>query len=545
MKKDCSVRRVSPAFAALLLVLVAWPALAKDWIYTTVKGDNLWELSERYLDKVSRYEQVRKLNGIRQPKHIQPGTKIRIPLAWVRSNLSSAHVVALQGSGYLLHYSGDREPLRTDMPVQLGDELQTLQDTTVTVRFADSTVLTIQEHSVIRFDHLTAHGTTGMVDSRLRLVKGRANTTVTPAVGPGSRFQIETPSAISAVRGTRYRAAVSADATASNIEVLEGNVAVAGGGEEALVPAGYGTRVKVGEPPAPPRALLPGPQITNAADRVSAPGYVLTWVPVQEAVNYRLELSRSEHFETLVWQATSVQERLPLPSLPDGQYYSRLRAMDSEALEGLNTLWAFTLDAEPQPPLPLTPSDQATVRGEMPELQWSAAQTAHTYQLTLARDPEFKQTEGVWTGLTAPRLKPGITTPGVYYWRINSVAEDGEVGPASAPRQLQVRPLLDAVTAEVTAHGEGLVASWPTLSPSQRYQVQLAKDETFDDLILDTQTDQPQITLENAAWINRYLRVRAVEDDGYAGPWGTTQKIEGTRDQRWLLLLLPFVIGLF
>jgi hypothetical protein len=90
-------RLPSGAIALLLLSLLSLPAVAADWIYTVVDGDNLWDLSERYLDSQLRFEQVRKLNNVEFPKRMQPGTRLRIPMKWIRSNPVPANIAATRG----------------------------------------------------------------------------------------------------------------------------------------------------------------------------------------------------------------------------------------------------------------------------------------------------------------------------------------------------------------------------------------------------------------------------------------------------------------
>lgn len=79
MKQSClSVYRF--ICLAIIWLLCSSSAYAQEWIYTVVDRDNLWNLSEQHLDKVTRFEQLRKLNNIENPKHLQPGTRIRVPL---------------------------------------------------------------------------------------------------------------------------------------------------------------------------------------------------------------------------------------------------------------------------------------------------------------------------------------------------------------------------------------------------------------------------------------------------------------------------------
>ena len=58
---------------SLLLGLFSLPVAAADWVYTVAEGDNLWDLSEKYLDSELRDEQVRRLNNL--PRR-GPGTAL-------------------------------------------------------------------------------------------------------------------------------------------------------------------------------------------------------------------------------------------------------------------------------------------------------------------------------------------------------------------------------------------------------------------------------------------------------------------------------------
>ena len=234
MKQSClSVYRF--ICLAIIWLLCSSSVYAQDWIYTVVDGDNLWNLSEQHLDKVTRFEQLRKLNNIENPKRLQPGTRIRVPLAWIRSNPVAAKIISITGSAEIQRArSSTSEQAKVGSLMQLGDQLSTADDSSVAIEFADKSVLSLHENSLVHFDHLSAHGVTGMVDSRLNLLKGRMDTKVTPAVGPGSRFEIETPSAISAVRGTVYRALVMDNGDKSKREERNGEGGGGGGGGRRL-----------------------------------------------------------------------------------------------------------------------------------------------------------------------------------------------------------------------------------------------------------------------------------------------------------------------
>ena len=98
--------RIPHAILLLLLALLSLPATAADWIYTVVEGDNLWDLSEKHLDSELRFEQVRRLNNVEFPKRMQPGTRLRIPMKWIRSNPVPARIGAIRGEVELVRSGG-------------------------------------------------------------------------------------------------------------------------------------------------------------------------------------------------------------------------------------------------------------------------------------------------------------------------------------------------------------------------------------------------------------------------------------------------------
>ena len=527
MKQSClSVYRF--ICLAIIWLLCSSSVYAQDWIYTVVDGDNLWNLSEQHLDKVTRFEQLRKLNNIENPKRLQPGTRIRVPLAWIRSNPVAAKIISITGIAEIQRArSSTTEPAKVGSLMQLGDQLSTEDDSSVAIEFADKSVLSLHENSLVHFDHLSAHGVTGMVDSRLNLLKGRMETKVTPAVGPGSRFEIETPSAISAVRGTVYRALVMDNGDKSNIEVLHGKVAVSGANKQLLVNKGYGTQVATGQPPLPPKALLPAPIFEPIPDTITEINWRLAWSEVAGAKAYRVEVATENVFDTLVWEGITEYNRAAFPDLLDGHYAVRVRAIDSLGLEGINQQAMIQLNAQPQPPIALKPVDQQVFREQPPSLQWTAADNAKAYRLEIAADDKFTQPLLDKTLTDSQFDTASLSALGHYYWRLSSIASDGEVGPVGPARSYQIKPIPEKVEAAVSAEESGqLVASWNVGMGQPNYRVQIAKDKAFNDIIIDETIDKAEYAFEPFEGDERYLRVKSIEQDGYEGPWGSTQTIQ-------------------
>lgn len=118
-----------------------------------------------------------------------------------------------------------------------GSEIQTGPDGSVTVVLADGSAITLQKSSDLRLEEMRrVTGVPGAHDTRLKLQSGRSQTVVKPQ-GDVGRFEIVTPVAVSAVRGTQFRDWFEPGTGNANTETLEGLVAVSGSNATVPVPA--------------------------------------------------------------------------------------------------------------------------------------------------------------------------------------------------------------------------------------------------------------------------------------------------------------------
>jgi hypothetical protein len=64
----------------------------QDWIYVAKPGDNLWDITTRYLTGIKCWRPVQRLNKITRPRQIPPGTQIRIPVKWSKVMLANVRI---------------------------------------------------------------------------------------------------------------------------------------------------------------------------------------------------------------------------------------------------------------------------------------------------------------------------------------------------------------------------------------------------------------------------------------------------------------------
>ncbi|MCF6281162.1 MAG: FecR domain-containing protein [Candidatus Polarisedimenticolaceae bacterium] len=525
----------------LLLLFIALPIVAQEWVYTVRPGDNIWNLTKKYCTSVRYWKKVERHNKLKPDQYIPPGTKLRFPLAWLKHQPASAQVTQLTGKAEVMRVqSGIKVALTLDTELNSGDLIRTAPDGSLTLRFADGSELLVQGGSELKLDHLSAYGSTGMVDTRVRLERGRVDTKVKPSKGFGSRYHIITPAAVAAVRGTLFR--VSADNNGSAItrsEVLEGEVKVSGASESQLVPAGFGIVAEAGKPPAPPKKLLPAPQLSRLQTHFDTLPLQFTWLALPGAQNYRLQIAPDEQFNRLLADAVVSAPTGHLTDLPDGDYRLRVRGIDSSGLEGYNTVRAFVVDAKPEPPQLVGLVDDHLMREPQPEFHWFQPEAAEGYHFQLARDKNFQELvmEREQQQENSLQLETPLP-PGFFYWRIAAWDAQGR-GPFSDPQRFEYRPKPHPPELLATVLGEErLLFRWKSAGDDMRYQFQLATDQNFKQIVTEKSVESTQLTIFRPVARHYYFRLRTLERDGDASPYGRVHEIDVPVDNYWSLLVL-------
>ncbi|MCP5199332.1 MAG: FecR domain-containing protein [Gammaproteobacteria bacterium] len=287
------IRQASLAVMMVCLTAAGGPVVAAEWIYTVQRGDNPWSLTERYLAGIKYWPRIQQLNQITDPEHIPPGTRLRIPVAWLRRTDAVATVAAVNGE-VRISGRGRGRAATSGMQLRAGDVVKTARDSNLTLSLPDGSRVLVHAESELHLDDLGMFENTDYYDLRMSVKAGRLENLVAPLGGGPGRFEITTPAAVTAVRGTRYR--VSATSTATRTEVTEGAVGVATDGGTVDVPPGFGSVAERGSPPAPPVALLPAPDIAALPALVERVPLRFTVPALPGATAYRVQIATAADF---------------------------------------------------------------------------------------------------------------------------------------------------------------------------------------------------------------------------------------------------------
>lgn len=536
---------VLAAFAAFLFVLAPITTASQEpvWIYSTRPGDNIWDLSRRYLADWRHWRDIQALNHIDDPEAIPIGTRLSFPLAWLRLEPATAELI--EQSGPVTVQRGDNTiPPTAGMALTIGDVLVTGEDATAVVGFADGSRVLLRPDSRLEFDQLSAYRGTGMVDTRLRLEQGRLETEVEPARGQGSRFEVWTPPATSSVRGTDLRVGLDDAQEQSATEVLSGTVSVAALSVARSVGAGFGTVTQRGSVPPPPRPLLRPPGIAALPQSLERLPLRLPMPPLEGAVRFRLAIAEDDRFQRLITELVVEADAAARLSLPDGSYTARLRGIEADGLEGRDRIWQLVVDARPEPPAAREPRREGRLRERRPNFAWSEPLDARGYDLEIATRPDFSPPLIQAEGLTETSFTPSADLAlGKYFWRLRTIDSAKQPGPWGDVQTFEVlAPPAEPEIGALESDGGKLIIRLADLAPGQRIRFQIAEKPAFDEILYEAVEDEAALVVPGLPPGDYWFRGQIIEPDGFTAEFGTPQRITVPATSWWPALLVPFAL---
>ncbi|HEX4857783.1 MAG TPA: FecR domain-containing protein [Usitatibacteraceae bacterium] len=515
----------------------AAPALADEhFTHLAVDGDTLVGLAAKYLAQPERWQPLQRLNRIADPTRIRPGTPIRIPLSMMRTEPSPAKVRSVHGP-----VESGVAALKADSFVAEGTSLKTGADGFATLELADGSTIVVQSNSRARLARSQRiPGVAGSQLTGVALESGRLEAGVARQRGAANRFEVTTPTSNMGVRGTRFR--VAAERGGSRGEVLEGVVGVASpdSRNELALQAGFGTVVDATGQAAAPVRLLSAPDLAAAVDLQERIVLRFRFSALAGATQYRGQIAADPQFQRLLKDAMFKSPEAKFGDLPDGNYFLRVRGVDARGIEGEDRVLPFRLKARPEPPFLSAPADRHKSSAGPVQLTWSSALEAASYRIQVASDSRFTRLLLDEAGIAATQRSVELG-PGDYFWRVASTRADGDRGPYGDAQSFVLKALPKPPDPPKEEGGR-VRFSWGA-EPGQVFDFQLARDAAFADLVASQRLDQPTITVDKPTSAGMYyMRYRAIDPDGFIGPYSGAQTLEVKSQPWWLLVLLLLLV---
>jgi hypothetical protein len=496
--------------------------------FTAAKGDYLINICKKYLDSENRWQEVARINRLKDPRKLQPGMKIAIPIAYLKGTPLEGKVTFVQGDAKA--QPGGQESW---VSLKLGDmvaqksNLKTGTESALEITFEDGSSFFLRSDTQMGILKAQRVLSSQLVRD-LYLGTGRVLTTVKEATGEAPRFKVRTPSAIASVRGTEFRVAVD-EAQKTYTEVMKSLVTVDAARASVDLAQGEGTVVKKGEPPLPPRKLLPPPAPADLRDIFnSAP--VIRFSAVEGAEAYRIMAAKDKEGKQLLRdKIIKSGDKITLTGLADGSYYLLTQSIDPIGLEGLSSeAYPFRIRLNPLPPITQTPRDGAKLKGTSAQFQWLSVSDAVRYRVQIAEDREFATVLLDKADLKEATFKTGTLAYKPYFFRVSSIATDDYQGGWSDPLAFTLSAMAPTPSMDQPALSKDEInLKSRSLGEGYTYHFQIAKDKEFKQLIADSKTEKPEITIKKPKDTGTYyVRTAAVDRDGDAGEFSPPQSFE-------------------
>jgi hypothetical protein len=147
-----------------------------------------------------------------------------------------------------------RQPVQPQVPVLFNDSVQTESNSRTKALFVDDTLLTVGENTRITIDEYVFNPHEDQRSVIVKMLQGHIRALVGKHfAGAGSRFEIHTPTAVAAARGTYFIVWIENDGTTGMANIGEkGDVAFTAAGRMVVVKPGYYSMATDGAAPMTP-----------------------------------------------------------------------------------------------------------------------------------------------------------------------------------------------------------------------------------------------------------------------------------------------------
>lgn len=283
--------------------------------------------------------------------------------------------------------------------------------------------------------------------------------------------------------------------------------------------------------PAPATPTLVSPS-NGSVNQPTTP--TLTWNPVSSANTYRLQVSTSSSFASmLIDDSTITSTSREVGPLSQGTTYSwRVSAKNDAGSSAFSSTRTFT--TVPPPPdqtILASPADGATNQPTTLTLSWNGVSRAQTYRLQVSTSASFASTIVDDSTLSGTSMQvDALAANTQYYWRV-SAKNAGGSGPSSntwsfttteAVPSPPAAPVLSSPSNGAGGVSRSPILSWSASAGATSYQLQVSGASNFGSFVTDrsglsSTSSMVEGLAENTTY---HWRVRAYNAGG-AGDWST------------------------
>jgi hypothetical protein len=150
------------------------------------------------------------------------------------------------------------------------------------------------------------------------------------------------------------------------------------------------------------------------------------------------------------------------------------------------------------------------------------------YHLQVAEDRKFQVIVADAKDISGVSYKTGILDFKTYYFRVSSIAADGYEGLWSDTLSFNIIPPPPSPPVEKPEMGDKeLRVRWRHLGDGITYHFQMAKDQAFNEVLIDEKLTKPEIAFAKPSDAGTYyIRTSAIDTHEYEGDFSEPQSFE-------------------
>lgn len=533
-------RHLAALFCLPLIFQSASAAESADTYHMVRQGDTLEQIAEQYLDDASKWKVLQKINAIDNVYRLMPGTRIRIPL----SEANRVKLASFVGMTQVCDAVEKCRLANAGEYLRKGSTVETGSDSSALLIFPNRSRLVLTENTQVRLDRLGKES----AKTEVRLERGKVGIDAPSKPGRNIDLRIDTPSAHTMVRGTKFRVAVSEDKVTRE-ETLQGLVAVNGKNRAVLVAKNRGTVVTPDKQPIAPKLLLPAPPTTGMATRFERFPIRFSLPEMPGSQQWVGAVTRDAAREQILLEreVPASAGSIAFADLPNGSYFLHLRAVDTVGLSGQDAIHRFEVFARPFAPIPTNPGDHSKTRATNPTFSWSEVVGTSKYRIQVADREDFAATRfDLIVDATSWQAPEFLQAMQPYWWRIASIDDEGVQGPWSDAASFKYAPTPGAVEAgrvSVEMLPKKIAIRLPPPPEGLGYRAKLSSEATMDKDLVVVDSENDAIDLPRPGTGDYYLSLQYVDtSDGTTGPAAVNKLVVPSNFNEAFLLLIPLFL---
>lgn len=401
--------------------------------YTVRPGDTLSQLAHRYLATGHDWRDLKRIWRIPDPQHLPAGRTFAFPRSWLRWTPDEAQVVSVRGTVSV--QTDGKQFLPNGAVLAEGAHVMTAANSFTTLALTNGSRITLPSQSDVTIVRLRKYAINNTIEYRFKLDRGTLDTKDTPLKNPDSRFIIDTPLAMTAVRGTEYAVSFYPPQRQTGTAVFEGTVAVSGsdGKHSQLVPERFGA-VTAADGKSITLPLLPAPDLANLGRMQTDDLVTFEANPIAGATGYHAQLAGDAGFIDSFDEQESASPHFEFSDVPNGKQFVRISAIGPGNLRGMRQSYSFSRHL-------------ASIKAEAERtddgfvFKWFGhGEGARHYRLQIFRDVAEGRPVVDEVGLSRSEATVRNLPRGVYFWRVGLAQTDAEgtVENWTAPEKLTI-----------------------------------------------------------------------------------------------------------